>query len=110
MVATAAQHGLIMYTAHLQALSADVSVTAPLQGAAQIAVGDASAAATQRDHDVEHVPLGPAPCDDCWHAQRCGAERLACEAFAYFARGKSESKWRLQPRHPTLERFARIFG
>ena len=53
---------------------------------------------------------GPAPCDDCRHAARCGAERLACDTFAYYARGVSEQKWRGLARQPTAERFTRIFG
>jgi hypothetical protein len=52
---------------------------------------------------------GPAPCDDCRHSARCGAERLACDAFAHYARGLSETRWRVVPRQPTRGRYTQLF-
>jgi hypothetical protein len=47
----------------------------------------------------------PAPCDACRHAERCKAERLACDAFAVFLAGGSEVRWRFAPRAPTRARY-----
>jgi len=60
--------------------------------------------------DAENALHGPAPCDACRFASRCGAESLACYPFALYAKGAGEARWRYAPRQPTGERFARIFG
>lgn len=54
--------------------------------------------------------LGPAPCDDCRHADRCRAERLACDAFAVYLSGASPARWRKAPRLPSRERRESVLG
>jgi hypothetical protein len=44
---------------------------------------------------------GPAPCDCCKFRERCGPERLACQAFSMFLHGESEARWRSAPRAPS---------
>jgi hypothetical protein len=46
-----------------------------------------------------------APCDECRHAARCKADRLACDAFAVYLAGGSEVRWRFAPRAPTRARY-----
>jgi hypothetical protein len=58
-------------------------------------------------NDLENSPalLEPAPCDGCWHARRCAAERLACEAFARFTAGEPAIRWAAINRTPTRARY-----
>jgi hypothetical protein len=54
---------------------------------------------------------GPAPCDGCAGAARCGAERLACSAFALYSRNVSTARWSAAPRlDATRERFDGLFA
>jgi hypothetical protein len=53
---------------------------------------------------------GPAPCDRCRNAARCGAQLEACPAFLAFVQTASEARWRTARRTPTPELFARIFS
>ncbi|MGH7130285.1 MAG: hypothetical protein ACREIV_17070 [Planctomycetaceae bacterium] len=52
--------------------------------------------------------LGPAPCDTCRHAVRCGDTGEACLAFSEYCRGVSEGKWRLMPKQPRTDIGARL--
>jgi hypothetical protein len=47
--------------------------------------------------------FGPAPCDSCRHAVRCGKSGEACLSFQLYAAGKSEGVWRLQPKQPRAD-------
>ena len=59
----------------------------------------------------EPSPLAaPAPCDQCWHAKRCGSEHLACEAFALFMRGARPSSWLLRKRTPDARLYRALLG
>jgi hypothetical protein len=49
--------------------------------------------------------IGPAPCDGCWHAARCGAKHLACEAFRLYMGGAREVRWSIVKRTPTREHY-----
>ena len=53
--------------------------------------------------------FGPAPCDECRYAARCGAKRLACDAFFLYVDGASEVRWGMAPRVATVTRFTTIF-
>ena len=50
----------------------------------------------------------PEPCRGCRFADRCRAERLACDAAAGWAVGLSELRWRAAPRAPTRARLEAI--
>jgi hypothetical protein len=52
---------------------------------------------------------GPAPCDACRNAPRCAVQLEACPAFALYAKGASEARWRSAPRLPSREQFDMIF-
>ncbi len=54
-------------------------------------------------------PVEPAPCQGCRFAERCGAQRLACDAYALFMAGAAERRWCMAPRAPTAARFAALF-
>lgn len=60
--------------------------------------------------DLNAALLEDGPCDDCRHAARCGAEHLACDAFAVWIAGRSATYWQTAPRQPTRERFAELLG
>ena len=48
----------------------------------------------------------PAPCDQCWHRQRCKEELLACDVFnAYVQRNQN---WKKE-RNPTRKWWNRVF-
>lgn len=59
--------------------------------------------------EVEYVLLEPSPCESCRLARRCGAERLACEAFGMFAAGEGAPRWQAAPRAPTRARWEAIY-
>ena len=59
---------------------------------------------TAREVAVNAV-LEPAPCDACWHATRCRAEHLACDAFARFLDG---DRWQAVNRTPTRAQFEEL--
>jgi hypothetical protein len=50
------------------------------------------------------------PCQSCRFAERCQADQLACDSFAVYLAGKSETRWRMAPRAPTRGRFEALFG
>ncbi len=52
----------------------------------------------------------PAPCTDCWHAERCAAGRLACIAFEMFMEGARPDRWQLVKRDPTRELYEAVLG
>jgi hypothetical protein len=54
--------------------------------------------------------LEPAPCDRCWHVERCKAERLACQAFSMFMAGENPMRWGVVNRTPTRERYSALLG
>jgi hypothetical protein len=48
----------------------------------------------------------PAPCDQCWHRQRCKDELLACDVFhAYVQRNQN---WKKE-RNPTRKWWNKVF-
>jgi hypothetical protein len=49
--------------------------------------------------------VGECPCDRCKFRERCGPERLACQAFSMFLHGESEARWRNAPRAPSRAVF-----
>ncbi len=49
------------------------------------------------------------PCTGCRHEAKCGSEQLACEAYAMFAAGMKEGRWRRAPRFPTHARYLALF-
>jgi hypothetical protein len=51
-----------------------------------------------------------APCDQCRHAARCKADRLACDAFAFYLAGGSEVRWKFAPRAPNGARYESLGG
>src|SRR5690348_12832134 len=51
--------------------------------------------------------VGPPPCDNCALAKRCGAELVACTAFADYV---NSNRWRAGPRSPSREGFERVFS
>jgi len=53
---------------------------------------------------------GPAPCDDCRKRMRCAAERVACQAFAWYVAGCIEERWRQAPRAPSRQQFRALFS
>ncbi len=51
--------------------------------------------------------IPPGPCQDCRHAERCGAWLLSCEDFYHFVRyGTTRHVHRV----PDRERYRRLFG
>jgi len=55
--------------------------------------------------------LEPCPCDGCRFAERCKAERLACDAFATFMAGGRPVRWAVAPpRVPTRARYESVLG
>lgn len=63
-------------------------------------------------HDYLVTALrGPAPCDGCERAARCGVEQLACSSFSVYASGRPERHWKAAPRtDASHERFVTVFG
>lgn len=58
---------------------------------------------------THHVLIRPAPCDGCAHREACGSLRLACGAFAEWARfGRMPEL--TDPREPTRARWERLYG
>jgi hypothetical protein len=53
--------------------------------------------------------LDPGPCGECPKHDRCGYEKLACEAFAMFAHGHPPERYRLAPRAPSRAKFELLF-
>jgi hypothetical protein len=53
---------------------------------------------------------GPCPCDDCRFRERCGPERLACQAFSMFLHDESEARWRNAPRAPSRALYEAALG
>jgi hypothetical protein len=49
-------------------------------------------------------------CRDCRIAFRCGAARLACDAFAIFLNGGSEKRWEQEPRVPSRARYEALLA
>ncbi|HVZ35655.1 MAG TPA: hypothetical protein VG963_24685 [Polyangiaceae bacterium] len=47
-----------------------------------------------RTESLPTLLLGPCPCDGCASRRRCAEQLLACSAFALFARGALEGRWR----------------
>lgn len=48
----------------------------------------------------------PAPCDQCWHRQKCKEELLACDVFnAYVLRNQHWKKERI----PTRKMWVKVF-
>jgi hypothetical protein len=52
----------------------------------------------------------PGPCPGCARAVHCGAEALACEAFALFVRFGGRDRWKIAPRQPGADIYRRMFG
>ena len=50
----------------------------------------------------------PEPCRGCRFAERCRAERMACDSAAGWAAGLPELRWRMAPRAPTRARLEAI--
>ena len=71
---------------------------------------DVAEKADDADGRDTHPLLEPGPCDDCRHAARCGAERLACDAFAVWVAGRGPRHWQTAPRQPTRERYEGALG
>ena len=61
-----------------------------------------------RDTTIELIMREVAPCDICEHADKCGAELMACRVFAYYTRTGyfySES-----PRDPSYTQYNIVFS
>jgi hypothetical protein len=61
-----------------------------------------------RDTTIELIMREVAPCDICEHANKCGAELMACRVFAYYTRTgyfNSES-----PRDPSYTLYNKLFS
>jgi hypothetical protein len=53
----------------------------------------------------------PGPCDDgCRFRERCGANRLACQAFGMYVSGQGRPRWQAAPRTPSRGRFEALFA
>jgi hypothetical protein len=55
---------------------------------------------------IQKVMNEQLPCDGCMHASRCGADKLACYAFAMYV--YSGDAHPATPRKPTRRTYARV--
>jgi hypothetical protein len=63
----------------------------------------------QAGDDSETALKALIPCTGCRHEAKCGADLLACDAYAMFAAGLKEARWKHAPRAPTHARYLALF-
>jgi hypothetical protein len=59
----------------------------------------------------EPSPLAvPAPCDDCWHAERCGKRAPRLRSVCAVHGGARPSRWLLRKRTPDARLYRALLG
>ena len=61
-----------------------------------------------RESTIKFVMQEKSPCDGCMHGSKCGAELMACRAFAFYVRtGRFNEN---TPRDPSYTTYKRVFA